>query len=79
MGTWDEENFTWRVLLRTQKSGEPVFLPVPEGLKFVLDALPSPRNAPRDCPYYFWKDTRPSAPSWGSRNEHWVRCSRNQG
>jgi integrase/recombinase XerC len=50
----DKENSTWRVLLRTQKSGEPVFLPVPEGLKFLLDALPSPRNAPRDCPYFFW-------------------------
>ncbi len=52
--SWDRENSTWRVLLRTQKSGEPVFLPIPEGLNFVLDALPLPRNAPQDCPYYFW-------------------------
>ena len=52
--SWDEENSTWRVLLRTQKSGEPVFLPIPQGLKFLLDALPVPRNAPQDCPYYFW-------------------------
>jgi site-specific recombinase XerD len=51
---WDQEKSTWRVLLRTQKSGEPVFLPIPEGLKLVLDALPLPRNAPQDCPYYFW-------------------------
>lgn len=52
--SWDEENSTWRVLLRTQKSGEPVFLPIPPGLKFLLDALPAPRNAPQDCPYHFW-------------------------
>lgn len=52
--SWDQENSTWRVLLRTQKSGEPVFLPIPESLKLVLDALPLPRNAPQDCPYYFW-------------------------
>jgi integrase/recombinase XerC len=45
---------TWRVLVRTQKSGEPVFLPIPESLKFTLDALPSPRNASPDCPYFFW-------------------------
>jgi integrase len=52
--SWDQENSTWRVLLRTQKSGEPVFLPIPEGLKLVLDALPLPRHAAADCPYYFW-------------------------
>ena len=44
----------WRVLLRTQKSGQPVFLPIPEHLKQMLDALPLPRNAARDCPYCFW-------------------------
>jgi site-specific recombinase XerD len=52
--SWDDEKSTWRVFLRTQKTGDPVFLPIPEGLKFVLDALPLPRNAPQDCPYYFW-------------------------
>ncbi|HUA60995.1 MAG TPA: tyrosine-type recombinase/integrase [Verrucomicrobiae bacterium] len=51
--SWDQENATWRVLLRTQKSAEPVFLPIPEGLKLLLDALPLPRNAPQDCPCYF--------------------------
>ncbi len=29
-------------------------LPVPEDMKRALDLLPLPRNAPRDCPYYFW-------------------------
>lgn len=52
--SWDESAQTWRVLLRTQKSGEPVFLPIPGDLKLALDALPIPRNAPTDCPFYFW-------------------------
>jgi integrase/recombinase XerC len=52
--SWDQDSSTWRVLLRTQKSGEPVFLPIPENLQLILDALPLPRNAPQDCPYHFW-------------------------
>jgi site-specific recombinase XerD len=52
--SWDTDNKTWRVMLRTQKSGEPVYLPIPESLKLALDALPLPRNAAQDCPYYFW-------------------------
>lgn len=50
----DRKNRTWRVFLHTQKTGDPVFLPIPDVLKMVLDALPIPRNAARDCPYYFW-------------------------
>jgi integrase len=41
-------------MLRTQKSGEPVYLPIPDSLKLALDALPLPRNAAQDCPFYFW-------------------------
>ena len=52
--SWDEEKSTWRVFLRTQKTGESVFLPIPNELKLVLDALPQPRNAAKDCPLYFW-------------------------
>jgi integrase len=52
--SWDQSKSTWRVLLRTQKTGDPVFLPIPESLKMVLDALPLPRNAAQDCPHYFW-------------------------
>jgi integrase len=52
--SWDDETSTGRVLVRTQKSGQPVFLPIPESLKLVLDALPLPRNAAQECPYYFW-------------------------
>jgi integrase len=47
----DRDNRTWRVMLRTQKSGEPVYLPIPESQKLGLDALPLPRNAAQDCPY----------------------------
>jgi integrase len=52
--SWDEPNHTWRIRLRTQKSGEPVYLPIPNALKIALDAVPLPRNAPQDCPFYFW-------------------------
>jgi site-specific recombinase XerD len=55
--SWDETTSTWRIFLRTQKTGEPVFLPIPESLKVTLDAVPLPRNAPHDCPYYFWNGT----------------------
>jgi site-specific recombinase XerD len=52
--SWDPERNTWRVFLYTQKTGDPVFLPIPDTLKLVLDALPLPRNAPQNCPCYFW-------------------------
>jgi integrase len=52
--SWDHTTSTWRIFLRTQKTGEPVFLPIPDSLKLILDALPLPRNAAQDCPYYFW-------------------------
>jgi integrase/recombinase XerC len=52
--SWDAESARWRVRVRTQKSGEAVHLPIPEDLKLALDALPLPRNAARDCVYYFW-------------------------
>ena len=52
--SWDPEKNTWRVFLYTQKTGDPVFLPIPESVKLVLDALPLPRNAAQACSYYFW-------------------------
>lgn len=52
--SWDAGKSTWRIFLHTQKTGEPVFLPIPGDLKLILDALPLPRNAAQDCPYYFW-------------------------
>jgi integrase len=52
--SWDPEKAVWRVFLHTQKTGDPVFLPIPEPLKLALDALPLPRNSAHDCRYYFW-------------------------
>jgi integrase len=52
--SWDQEKATWRVFLRTQKTGDAVFLPIPDELKIELDALPVPRNAAQDCEFYFW-------------------------
>ena len=52
--SWDQEKSMWRVLVRTQKSGETVYLPIPADLKALLDAQPLPRNASQDCPYFFW-------------------------
>jgi site-specific recombinase XerD len=52
--SWDEDCQRWRIFVRTLKSGEQVYLPLPDGLKVVLDVLPIPRNAPQGCRYYFW-------------------------
>jgi integrase len=30
----------WRIFVRTEKSGQPVFLPVPPDLKLALDSVP---------------------------------------
>ncbi|HEY1758841.1 MAG TPA: hypothetical protein VGG72_25940 [Bryobacteraceae bacterium] len=35
--SWDQTASTWRIFLRTQKTGEPVFLPIPNSLKLILD------------------------------------------
>ena len=44
----------WRVFLRTEKNGKPVFLPIPDELRLALNAVPAPRGAAADCRYYFW-------------------------
>jgi integrase len=31
-----------------------VFLPIPDTMKHALDAVPPPRGAGHDCPYFFW-------------------------
>jgi integrase len=76
--TWDKECRRWRVFIRTQKSGEPVFLPIPQSVKLALDLVPLPRNAPQDCPTTFGTDKPRGAPSWESQSGRWRRCSRNQ-
>lgn len=46
----------WRIFLRTEKSGQPVFLPVPPDLKAALDNVPAPMtNA--ESRYFFWNGT----------------------
>jgi len=52
--TWDAEKQRWRIFLRTEKTGAPVFLPLPTVLKQALDVVPLPRGAEPDCKYYFW-------------------------
>src|SRR5271157_724058 len=44
----------WRIFLRTEKSGQPVFLPIPSDMKAALDALPIPKGAVGECRYFFW-------------------------
>ncbi len=44
----------WRIFLRTEKSGKPVFLPIPPELKTALDALPLPRNCGEETKWFFW-------------------------
>jgi integrase/recombinase XerC len=44
----------WRIFLRTEKSGKPVFLPIPSEMKAALDAVPMPRGAGEDPKFFFW-------------------------
>lgn len=52
--TGDEQSNCWRIFLRTEKSGKPVFLRVPEEMKLALDAVPAPRGVEAGCKYFFW-------------------------
>lgn len=44
----------WRIFLRTEKTGKPVYLPIPDDMRLALNAVPTPRGAERDCRYFFW-------------------------
>jgi len=46
----------WRIFIRTEKSGQPVFLPVPPDLKLALDRVPPPVSN-IDSAYFFWNGT----------------------
>lgn len=46
----------WRIFLRTEKSGQPVFLPVPPDLKAALDRVPPPMSN-TESRYLFWNGT----------------------
>jgi integrase/recombinase XerC len=44
----------WRIFLRTEKSGKPVFLPIPHLLKDALDSTPLPRGLKGESKHFFW-------------------------
>jgi len=44
----------WRIFLRTEKNGQPVFLPIPGDMKAALDAVPVPRGCSGVSRYFFW-------------------------
>jgi integrase/recombinase XerC len=46
----------WRMFIRTEKSGQPVFLPVPPDLKAALDRVPPPISN-INSRYFFWNGT----------------------
>ena len=48
------ESGRWRIFLRTEKGGKPVFLPIPREMKEALDLVPVPRGAALDCRCYLW-------------------------
>jgi integrase/recombinase XerC len=52
--SWDPDTERWRIFLRTEKTGAPVYLPIPDALKLALDAVPNPRGAEVEPKYYFW-------------------------
>jgi|SRR5579863_7054930 len=52
--TWDPDTERWRLFLRTEKTGSPVYLPIPDVLKQALDVVPSPRGGEVEPKYYFW-------------------------
>ena len=74
--SWDEAGSTWRIFLRTQKTGEPVFLPIPDSLKLILEALPSPRNAAKDPRTISGTGRLRAGRWWGLLSELYRRCSR---
>src|ERR1700674_3547214 len=59
--SWDAGSERWRMFLRTEKTGAPVFLPIPDALKQVLGAVPSRPPVPahaRDGVAWPWCDLR---------------------
>jgi len=48
------ESGRWRIFLRTEKSGKPVFLPIPAELKAAFDVVPLPRGCGENPRFFFW-------------------------
>ncbi len=77
--TWDAERSRWRIFLRTEKTGSPVFLPIPDALKTALDELPHPRGVESEPRYYFWNGiTSERAIKEVLRSVLSLRCLKNQ-
>jgi integrase/recombinase XerC len=48
------DGLRWRIFLHTEKTGKPVFLPIPDDLRLALNTAPRPRGGAPDCRYFFW-------------------------
>jgi site-specific recombinase XerD len=44
----------WRIFLRTEKNGKPIFLPIPYEMKAALDIVPLPQGTKGASKYFFW-------------------------
>lgn len=44
----------WRIFLRTEKNGKPIFLPVPEEMVKALHEVPTPRGVKGESKHFFW-------------------------
>jgi integrase len=44
----------WRIFLRTEKSGKPVFLPIPEDMVDALRESPTPLGVNGESTHFFW-------------------------
>lgn len=44
----------WRIFLHTEKTGQPVFLPVPPDMKAALDVVPIPEGTVGESRHFFW-------------------------
>lgn len=49
-----KESQNWRIFLRTEKSGKPVFLPIPDEMVDALREVPTPRGVTGDSTHFFW-------------------------
>ena len=66
----------WRIFIRTEKSGQAVFLPVPPDLKAALDGMPPPNRNPNSR-YFFWNEiSKPKTQKAHILTASCGRCSR---
>jgi len=68
-----------QIRVRTQKTGDPVFVWVPSELVCALKALPLPRGAAADCRYFFWNGTMSKRALSGSAERTLTRIFKRAG